>query len=484
MQTETDWRLMMSETLDHLKLHKHITKADQAADPYFYLEFEVPEGTTRFDVSLEYPKAEDCIIDLGCLDPDITPFPASSGFRGWSGGARDSFFIALDDATPGYVHGKIEPGTWQIILGLYKVPETGADVELTISFDQTPRKIAPQPVTPNPVRQGAGWYKGDLHCHTFHSDARGGPELLHAAAKQAGLDFLAVADHNTTTQRRYFHPQSSEDLVFVRGMEVTTAVGHANVFGIDDWLDFRMTQPDHAHIVAKAAHDRGGLFSINHDKPPIDWTYELPETDCMEVWQSAWLMYNWVSLARYQKRLSDGLRVSLIGGSDFHQPDRLLPEGPLVLARPTTVLWLEELSEQAVLDAMKAGLGYVTEGPDGPHLSLTSGMARMGEEVSADTASFSVHVEGANGDLLRWVDASGCRQEVLISGDTVQLSFNEPVTGFLRAEIVAKANHQDLLEEFLGAFKGKKLPLGLSEEEIREQPIIRALSNPIYIKTE
>ncbi|KZL10912.1 CehA/McbA family metallohydrolase [Pseudovibrio sp. Ad26] len=474
----------MSDTLDHLKLQHHITKADQLKDPYFYLEFEVPEGTTRFDVSLNYPKAKDCIIDLGCLDPEITPFPAISGFRGWSGGARDSFFIALDDATPGYVHGQIEPGTWQIILGLYKVPENGADVDLTICFDRAPRKLAPQPVTPNPVRQGAGWYKGDLHCHTFHSDARGAPELLHAAAKQAGLDFLAIADHNTTTQRRYFHPHSSQNLVFVRGMEVTTAVGHANVFGIDDWLDFRMTKPDHAHIVAKAAHDRGGLFSINHDKPPIDWTYELPETDCMEVWQSAWLMYNWVSLARYQKRLSDGHQISLIGGSDYHQPDRLLPEGPLVLARPTTVLWLDELSEQAVLSAMKAGLGYVTEGPDGPHLSLTSGLARMGDKLPASTHSFSVHVKGAKGDVLRWVDATGLRKEDVLTEDEQQISFNQPVTGFLRTEIVARENHTELLAEFLGAFKGKKLPLGLTEEDILEQPIIRALSNPIYITTE
>ncbi|SDQ73820.1 CehA/McbA family metallohydrolase [Pseudovibrio sp. Tun.PSC04-5.I4] len=474
----------MSETLAHRHFKQHISKADQVSDPYFYLDFEVPEGTTRFDVSLDYIPAKDCIIDLGCLDPEITEFPAISGFRGWSGGARNSFFIALDDATPGYVHGDIPAGTWKIILGLYKIPMTGADVKLSITFDQSPRNVAPQPVTPTPVRAGEGWYKGDLHCHTFHSDARGAPELLHAAAKQAGLDFLAISDHNTTTQRRYFHPHSCEELVFVRGMEVTTAVGHANVFGIDDWLDFRMTKPDHSHVVAQAAHDRGGLFSINHDKPPIDWTYELPETDCMEVWQSAWLMYNWVSLARYQKHLCDGHQISVIGGSDYHQPDQLMPEGPLVLARPTTVLWLNELSEKAILAAMKSGRGYVTEGPNGPHFSLTSGLATMGESVQADTCRFSVHVKCAKGDLLRWIDARGLRKQVLIPYDEMQLIFEETAHIFLRVEIVARKTHAALLAEFLAEFKNRKLPLGLMEEEILEQPIIRALSNPIYIKTE
>lgn len=53
----------------------------------------------------------------------------------------------------------------------------------------------------------------------------GSPETLHTAATQAGLDFLAAADHDTITQCRYVHAASSPDLVFVRGMEVTTATG-------------------------------------------------------------------------------------------------------------------------------------------------------------------------------------------------------------------------------------------------------------------
>ncbi len=347
-----------------------VTPADQAADPYFYVPVEVPPGTTRLDVTMAYDKTEDCIIDLGVLDPRATDFPAQAGFRGWSGGARDRFFVATDDATPGYIPGPMPAGTWRIILGLYKVPTAGADIVLTVICDSSARPTVDLPPRPRPVRPGAGWYKGDLHCHTFHSDARGAPEVLHAAARQAGLDFLAVTDHNTISQRRYFHPHASPDLVFVRGMEVTTAIGHANAFGIDDWIDFRMTGPSDPLIVAEEVHRRGGLLSINHDKPSIPWDYDLPPIDCMEAWQSTWLFWNWISLARYDARLRTGLHIALIGGSDFHQPDRLMPEGPFVLARPTTVLWLPELSEDAVLAAMKAGHGYVTEAPDGPHLEL------------------------------------------------------------------------------------------------------------------
>ena len=460
-----------------------VTRADQARDPYFYIPFEVPAGTTRIDVILAYPKAEDCIIDLGAFDPRDTGYPTAEGFRGWSGGARDRFFIATDDATPGYVHGELQPGTWNVILGLYKVPEAGAEVTVTVTLDNAPRRLEPQPARSRPVREAAGWYRGDLHCHTFHSDARGAPELLHQAARQAGLDFLAVADHNTITQRRYFHPQSSPDLVFVRAMEVTTAVGHANVYGVDDWIDFRMTRPSDAHVLERLVHERGGLLSINHDKPTIPWDYNFPAADCQEVWQSTWMAWNWVSLERYQRRLATGMRLSAIGGSDFHQPDRLLPEGPLVLARPTTVLWLPELSEDAILAAMKSGHGYITESPSGPHLELRSGDAVMGG-TARDLGAVDVIVRGAAGDRLVLVDADGVLADIEIASEHWQTSV--PVSSprlFVRAEVVAEHSRERLVAEFTATLDGRELPWQLKGADLAQQPIRRALSNPIYVET-
>ncbi|HWV22225.1 MAG TPA: CehA/McbA family metallohydrolase [Devosia sp.] len=460
----------------------HVTRADQVRNPYFYVPFEVPAGTTRIDVTLAYPKAEDCIIDLGAFDPRDTGYPTREGFRGWSGGARDRFFLATDDATPGYIHGEIQPGTWNVILGLYKLPEAGADVAVTISLDGAPRKLEPQPARTFPVRKGAGWYKGDLHCHTYHSDARGAPELLHRAAKQAGLDFLAIADHNTISQRRYFHPNSSPDLVFVRGMEITTAEGHANVYGVDEWIDFRMTRPSDAHVLEKLVHEKGGLLSINHDKPAIAWDYEMPRADCQEVWQSTWLAWNWIALDRYQQRLASGMKLSAIGGSDFHQPDRLMPEGPLVLARPTTVFWLPELSEDAVLAAMKSGHGYVTENPAGPHLEIRAGGAVMGGTVERLTR-LDVVVRGAAGDRLVLIDARGELAAADIAGDDFSISLDlEGARLFVRAEIIAQASRAALLAEYERMLEGREPPWQLRDVDVAGQPIRRALSNPIYIR--
>lgn len=455
-----------------------LTPADKVRSPYAYLSFEVPQGTTRIDVTLAYPKAQDCILDLGCADPRLEPFPSAGGFRGWSGGARDRFFVATDDATPGYVPGEIPSGNWVVMLGLYRVPPGGVEAEVTVTFDSAPRALMPQPVRTRPVRSGAGWSRGDLHCHTFHSDAPGSPETLHAAARQAGLDFLAVADHNTITQRRYFHEASSADLVFVRAMEVTTEHGHANVFGVDDWIDFRMGRPSDAHAVAAAVHARGGLLSINHDKPDIPWRQDWPRADLMEVWQHPWLAWNWVSLARWQERLAAGLRLPMVGGSDWHQPADLRPEGPFALARPTTVLWLPELSEEAILTAMKAGHGYVTEGPSGPHLELALGGAPMG---GVGRGPVEVRVQGAAGDTLTLHDARGEIARLDIPSEDAVLEPDLHPQGFLRAEIVATASRESRLDEFRATFP-EGLPWELTEVEIARQPLRRALSNPVWVQ--
>jgi len=432
---------------------------------------------------MRYKKAPDCIIDLGCLDAEASDFPSKKGFRGWSGGARDQFFIARNEATPGYLPGEVMAGTWRVILGLYKVPPKGVEIELEVTCDSKERALFAAPERPKPRRGPAGWYRGDLHCHTNHSDAMGAPETLHAAARQAGLDFLAVSDHNTISQWRYFDQQSTPDLVFVRAMEVTTSRGHANVFGLSDWVDFRMTEPEHAHDLADRVHRQGAVLSINHDKPDHPWQYDFPKADCMEVWQSNWMALNWVSLARYQKRLVAGHRLTAIGGSDYHQPASLMPEGPFVLARPTTVLWLTELSEQAVIAALKAGRAYISEAPGGPHLLIMVNGVNMGEKICADRVRGVAEIGGAKGDFLHWIDASGVREKILIESDDFQAGFDGEVNGFLRAEIVAGASRQRLLNEANNALGARGWPLGLTRSDIASQALRRAVSNPVYVMT-
>lgn len=67
------------------------TLADRADAVLRELPVTVPPGTAALTVRLDHPR-DAGVLDLGCLGP--------AGFRGWSGGARDTFTITAGWATP------------------------------------------------------------------------------------------------------------------------------------------------------------------------------------------------------------------------------------------------------------------------------------------------------------------------------------------------------------------------------------------------
>ena len=109
------------------RMTAHLGLVDQAEDRYPRLPFEVPAGAESIGVTMDVAEpgaaGEGAVIDLGLLGPD--------GLRGWSGGARTSYVVERDDATPGYRPG-LEEGIWAVLLGLHQVPAQGVDVTVTV----------------------------------------------------------------------------------------------------------------------------------------------------------------------------------------------------------------------------------------------------------------------------------------------------------------------------------------------------------------
>ena len=189
------------------------TLQDRIASAWHYLPFEVPPGSCALRAELEYDRSG-TVLDLGCL--------GSAGFRGWSGGARRSFVITSTLATPGYLAGEPEPGTWQLMIGLHRIPARGCDYRVTVEVSGIRGELAPAdapaqlpPLTDRPrprelpATPGRRWLAGDLHTHTVHSDgAMTVPELARFAAGQ-GLDFLAITDHNTISHHAELAPAAA-----------------------------------------------------------------------------------------------------------------------------------------------------------------------------------------------------------------------------------------------------------------------------------
>ena len=341
------------------------TLEDRFASPWHYLPVQVPPGAGGLRVELDYDRSSGAVLDLGCFGP--------GGFRGWSGSSRESFVIARDAATPGYLPGELEAGTWQVMIGVHRVPPDGVDYRLAAQTVTAAARLDPPPPPPAPpsprdrpprralpARAGRRWLAGDLHTHTVHSDGVLTVSQLAALAAGRGLDFLAVTDHNTVSHHAELAAASRQyGITLLPGQEVTTDGGHAGALGDVGWIDFR-EEPDAWLDATEAA---GGLLSVNHPfAGPVSWTRPMRRRPpLLEVWHWSWLDPRWTLPLSWW--LAWDPAAIPVGGSDWHQEGSDAPPG-----RPTT--WVECQGDEpaGVLEGLRAGRVAISAERDGPVL--------------------------------------------------------------------------------------------------------------------
>lgn len=340
------------------------TPEDRARSVYHYLPFEVTARVDAVRFELSYDESAG-VLDLGCIDP--------LGWCGWSGGSKRQVTIARDVATPGYLPRGVPAGEWRIVLGLHRVPLEGIAWEVRVETGYRPVPVPPAPPVPArplgrelPREEGLVWLAGDLHAHTVHSDGELSIDALAALAVGRGLDFLAVTDHNTVSHHRSLPDAARRaGIVLVPGQELTTADGHANVFGDTGWVDFRRPAVQWAEDVTR----RGGLLSVNH---PVSgdcaWRHPLPSPPPLaEIWHSSWRdRRDGAPLAWWNAHHQHPVPV---GGSDWHGP----ASGALP-GSPTT--WVA-CADDDILGGLRAGRTAISNDRDGPVL------LRVGDELVA-----------------------------------------------------------------------------------------------------
>jgi Phosphoinositide phospholipase C, Ca2+-dependent len=422
---------------DALVLHGTLTGADNQT--WRLVPFEVPEGTTRITVDFDYTTRDlRTTIDLGVLGPD--GFRGQDGFRGWSGGNKRGFTISATDATPSYLPGAIRPGTWNLLLGVPNIRrDTQAEYTAHVRFDRGGVRAASGPV----IRSGSGWYRGDLHMHTAHSDGSCSsrrqqqkvpcPLFLTAqTASERGLDFIAITDHNTMSHAdaiRELQPYY-DDLLLIPGREITTFEGHANLFGTVATVDFRVgggDVPDWNALLANVA-GLGGVISINHPVRPsgeqcmgCGWTahgdVDYSRVQGIEVVNGMDADTPFSGIGFWERLLDRGYRITALGGSDNHdalrpyanvaelrQPGDAASPSPETLSRlrkssgaigtPTTVIYADELSQAGIVAGIRRGRVFIdVTGTRDRTLDLTatagSQVAHMGDTL---TLARGVHV--------------------------------------------------------------------------------------------
>lgn len=355
-----------------------------------------------------------------------------NGFRGAGhrGGNLHEVRINAEDATPGYLAGSLPAGEWTVQLDTHMImPGKIVRYEMEISYSENwqPSESAFSGKTLKPPERHkptAGWYRGDLHSHTDHSDGSRSVASLVQTAKEYKLDFLFITDHNTVSHLVEMETYRSDALLLAGGLELTTFFGHALCLGTRQWVDWRV-QPGNPRMgeIATQRYAEDQLFIIAHPEAIGDpsctgcrWRYGemMPGTSqIVEIWNGPWGddSNNESALSLWYDWLNQGRRLVATAGTDTHGSSDYAKNPGFNL------IYAEELSEVALLKAIWAGHLYLSSGP---RLNLTArtedGQSwMMGDQVN-QLATLQAEWENCPEDAVLRVIANGRLQTSQATG--------------------------------------------------------------------
>ena len=446
---------------------------------YVLLPFDVPAGTSAVRVRYCYDQPENIaslpaqppgvplpqhVLDLGLYQARSGPDDLwdSDEFRGWGGSSHPDVTVAPNGfsseadylehpkthvygkTTRGFEPGRIPAGKWAVELGAGAIAskaEGDADghvawrVEIDLIKDPgyTNDPYRPAPYDTTPANPNPGWYAGDLHVHSEHSNLGAAPmsETFNYAFNPiapgpnggAGLDFITLTDYVTDSawgEIGRYQPAHPGKLI-IPSSEVITYRGHTNNQGSGRWADYR-TGPIYERAndgtlsllrpatppsrIFDTVHAGGGWTQINH--PTIfpsqvpgfaffcrgcPWDYTDAETDYSKVdaievaTGPAGLKtapypgpnpFTPLAIQFYDHALATGAHIAAVGSSDSHTAGQDAGNVSDVTGAPigmaTTVVMARELSKQGIIDGVRAGHTYAKLwGNDGPDVRFCAG---------------------------------------------------------------------------------------------------------------
>lgn len=160
----------------------------------------------------------------------------------------------------------------------------------------------------------------DLHNHTRYSpDSRVRPAELVAAAKRAGLDGLAITDHNAVGGVLEALDAAGSGFLVLPGIEISTISGHVLAYGVREVVPRDRSVAETVERVAAL----GGVAIAAH---PYRFWSGLGETALGQAPFPAYETANARTLRRGNHRAASraaAARVGQTGGSDSHFLDEV-----------------------------------------------------------------------------------------------------------------------------------------------------------------
>ncbi len=380
---------------------------------YFTVPFEIPAGTLEIEIR-HSDLSDDNILDWGLLSPE--------GFVGWGGGNEEDVLIGETYASRSYAAGPIVAGEWHVLVGKARIDETPASFALEVTYrdevtgtSQVRSEYAGATLSDQP-----GWFAGDMHVHSRESgDARPALDEIGTFAKDRGLDFVVISDHNVHTALDFFAEAQAQhpELLFMPGVEFTTYAGHANGVGATSWVDFRVGDTTSIEDAAASFHEQGALFAVNHPVLELGplcigcaWEHELDPSliDAVELTNGGGLQpFGWTfideAMTYWDDLCAQGVHVAPIGGSDDHKAGVDLNAFQSPIGDGTTMVWAESLSAEAIVEGIRQGRTVVKlQGPADPMIDFDAA-GREGDTVRGESIELRAEITGASGQTARLV---------------------------------------------------------------------------------
>ncbi len=304
----------------------------------------------------------------------------------------------------GGVAGRIRSGEWKLGIGIFKeyvcqrLGEKEAELQITLignakedheaefrritepigswTWMEEGFRILPEKYDWDKQYQiGAKWYKGDFHTHTRLSDGKETVKNAMKKAKDMEMDFYVPTEHNL------MHTGWCDtDLCILPGIEITTDMGHFNLFGITEMpkklpelvmYNGKPQMEQYVEETIQEANRKGWIVSLNHPFLTIwQWRYgktALTDFQCVEIindptYQDA-PASNDKAIRFLDALWEDGHRIWGVGGSDAHNLIEERYESaalPSIAGDPGTYVFCENLSPKVLMEHVKKGHMCVT----------------------------------------------------------------------------------------------------------------------------
>ncbi len=210
-----------------------------------------------------------------------------------------------------------------------------------------------------------GWYKGDLHLHSFYTDGRISLEEIDEACVSKKMDFIAMTEHSTFTTK---YPKC--DYPIIPATEITwDDYGHYNCFGLKGPIDYSIfiantkTKNDALNMMFQYLSKQGAVLSINHPFP-YGWllkhNYDIQSFSNIEVINAPHLfpkeIDNDKAIRFFDYLWNNNILLFAVGGSDAHKHNYF---STYPVGLPTTKLYCNGLSIDHMLSAIKHGNSYI-----------------------------------------------------------------------------------------------------------------------------